>query len=129
MCWSGLPKALPSSRRGPFRCCHGGRWSSCRQGFSSLSAIILNGGLPLHREVARLVTGIGLRLPIVATELRTFETATAMANTHGRVTAASRRKIDTAIELVQRYVDVDDLIAQLAIPIPTVTTPQMFTTS
>ncbi|MCB0932309.1 MAG: phosphate acetyltransferase [Mycobacterium sp.] len=97
------------------------------KGFPSLSAIILNGGLPLHREVARLVTGIGLRLPIVATELRTFETATAMANTHGRVTAASRRKIDTAIELVQRYVDVDDLIAQLAIPIPTVTTPQMFT--
>ncbi|MEX1174262.1 MAG: DRTGG domain-containing protein, partial [Mycobacterium sp.] len=33
-------------------------------GFPSMSAIILNGGLPLHREVARLVTGLGLRLPV-----------------------------------------------------------------
>lgn len=97
------------------------------KGFPSLSAIILNGGIPLHREVARLVTGIGLRLPIIATELRTFQTATAMANARGRVTATSLRKIDTAIELFDRHVDVDDLIAQLAIPIPDVTTPQMFT--
>ena len=97
------------------------------EGFPSLSAIILNGGMPLHREVARLVTGIGLRLPIIATELRTFETATAMAGARGRVTANSQRKIDTAIELVERHVDVPDLLEQLAIPIPTVTTPQMFT--
>lgn len=97
------------------------------KGFPSLSAIILNGGLPMHREVARLVTGIGLRLPIIATDMRTFETATAMANTHGRVTANSKRKIDIAIDLVDRYADLDDLIAQLEIPIPTVTTPQMFT--
>ncbi len=97
------------------------------KGFPSLSAIILNGGMPIHREVARLVTGIGLRLPIIASELRTFETATAMAKARGRVTATSLRKIDTAIEIVDRYVDVADLLEQLAIPMPTVTTPQMFT--
>ncbi|OBJ76310.1 phosphate acetyltransferase, partial [Mycobacterium marseillense] len=32
----------------------------------------------------------------------------------------------TALELMDRHVDVTDLLAQLAIPIPTVTTPQMF---
>ncbi len=97
------------------------------KGFPSLSTIILNGGLPLHREIARLITGIGIRLPVIATELRTFEAASAVAGARGRVTAGSQRKIDTAIELVDRHLDVTDLIEQLAIPIPTVTTPQMFT--
>jgi len=97
------------------------------EGFPSLSTIILNGGLPLHREIARLVTGVGLRLPIIATDLGTFATASAVANTRGRVTANSAGKIDTAIQLMDRHVDMADLLERLAIPIPTVTTPQMFT--
>ena len=97
------------------------------ENFPSLSAIILNGGLPLHPAVAKLVTGLGLRLPVIGSDLRTFETAAAVAAARGRVTAASRRKIDTAIELVDRNVDMTDLLERLAVPIPTVTTPQMFT--
>ncbi|EHB55818.1 phosphate acetyltransferase [Mycolicibacterium rhodesiae JS60] len=97
------------------------------KGFPSLSAVILNGGLPLHRSIAELVTGLGLRLPIIATDLGTFETASAVAGTRGRVTAAARRKVDTAISLMERYVDIDDLQDRLSLPIPTVTTPQMFT--
>jgi phosphate acetyltransferase len=96
------------------------------EGFPTLAAIILNGGMPLHREIARLVTGVGLRLPIIATDLGTFATASAVANTRGRVTSASESKIDTAIELMERHVDIPDMLARLAIPIPTVTTPQMF---
>ncbi|WP_078315153.1 phosphate acetyltransferase [Mycobacterium sp. D16Q16] len=96
------------------------------EGFPSLSAIILNGGLKLHPRIADLVDGIGLRLPIIATDSGTFETASAAAHARGRVTAASARKIDTALALMDRHVDGADLIAQLAIPIPSVTTPQMF---
>ena len=96
------------------------------EGFPSVSALILNGGLPLHREIARLVTGLSLRVPIIATELGTFATAGAVANTRGRVTASSERKIDTALHLMDRHVDIGDLLQRLAIPIPTVTTPQMF---
>jgi phosphate acetyltransferase len=97
------------------------------EGFPSLSAVILNGGLPLHRSIAELVTGLGLRLPMIASDLGTFETASAVAGARGRVTATSQRKIDTAIALMDRYVDIGDLLERLAIPIPTVTTPQMFT--
>ena len=97
------------------------------EGFPSLSAIILNGGLPLHRSIAELVHGLGLRLPIIACELGTFATASAVANTRGRVTATSQRKIDTAIALMERYVDIDELQDRLSLPIPTVTTPEMFT--
>ncbi|MGH3726557.1 MAG: phosphate acetyltransferase [Mycobacterium sp.] len=96
------------------------------EGFPSLSAIILNGGLKLHPRVADLVDGLGLRLPIIATESGTFETASAAAHARGRVTIASARKIDTALALMDKHVDGAELIAQLAIPIPSVTTPQMF---
>lgn len=96
-------------------------------GFPSLSCIILNGGLPLHPSIAALVSGLRLRLPIITTGLGTYDTASAAASARGRVTAASQRKIDTALELMDRYVDLADLLAQLTIPIPVVTTPQMFT--
>ena len=97
------------------------------EGFPSLSCIILNGGLELHPSIAALVSGLNQRLPIIATTLGTFETASKVAATRGRVTASSQRKIDTAIELMDTHVDTADLLAQLAIPIPTVVTPQMFT--
>lgn len=97
------------------------------EGFPSLSCIILNGGLELHPSIAALVSGLGLRLPIIATELRTFETASRAAATRGRVTITSQRKIDTALQLMDTHVDTAELLAQLAIPIPDVVTPQMFT--
>ena len=96
------------------------------EGFPSISTVILNGGLPLHHEIARLATGLNLRLPVIATDLGTFATASAVANTRGRVTADSHSKIDTALQLMDRHVDIGDMLERLAIPIPTVTTPQMF---
>ncbi|MEB4208476.1 phosphate acetyltransferase [Mycobacterium sp. 94-17] len=97
------------------------------EGFPSLSCLILNGGLELHPSIAALVAGLHLRLPIIATTLGTYDTAGAAASSRGRVTARSQRKIDTALQLMDRNVDIDDLLEQLAIPIPTVVTPQMFT--
>jgi phosphate acetyltransferase len=97
------------------------------EGFPSLSGVILNGGLELHPSIASLVSGLGLRLPIIATRFGTFETASRVAATRGRVTASSQRKIDTALALMETHVDTADLIARLAIPIPAVVTPQMFT--
>jgi phosphate acetyltransferase len=97
------------------------------EGFPSLSCIILNGGFELHRSIAALVAGLRLRLPIIGTTLGTFETAGAVASARGRVTTSSQRKIDTALHLIEEHIDLEDLLKQLAIPIPKVTTPQMFT--
>jgi phosphate acetyltransferase len=97
------------------------------EGFPSLSCIILNGGFELHRSIAALVAGLRLRLPMIATALGTFDTASAVALARGRVTTSSQRKIDTALQLMEHYVDIGDLLVQMAIPIPKVTTPQMFT--
>jgi len=97
------------------------------EGFPSLSCIILNGGLELHPSIEALVSGLGLRLPIITTGFGTFETASRVAAARGRVTTSSIRKIDTALALMDAHVDTADLLAQLAIPIPGVVTPQMFT--
>lgn len=97
------------------------------EGFPSLACVVLNGGMPLHPEVARLVSGLGSRLPIISTDLGTYETARAVAHTRGRVTVHTPGKIDTALALMENHVDTTDLIAQLSIPIPSVVTPQMFT--
>ncbi|MGB8504039.1 phosphate acetyltransferase [Mycobacterium sp.] len=97
------------------------------EGFPSLSTVILNGGLALHPSIAALVNGLGLRLPMIATELDSFQAASAIATTRGRMTATSQRKIDIALSLMDSCVDMSELLAQLAVPIPTVTTPQMFT--
>ena len=97
------------------------------EGFPSLSCIILNGGFELHRSTGALVAGLRLRLPMIATTLGTFETASAVGSARGRVTTTSLRKVDTALQLIESNVDLSDLLAQLAIPIPKVSTPQMFT--
>jgi phosphate acetyltransferase len=97
------------------------------EGFPSLSCMILNGGLPLHPSIAALVAGLGLRLPVITTDLGTYDTARAVASARGRVTTHSQRKIDTALTLMETYVDTADLLAQLSISVPSVVTPQMFT--
>ena len=97
------------------------------EGFPSLACIVLNGGFALHQSTGALVAGLRLRLPIIATTLGTFDTATAVGSARGQVTASSQRKVDTALQLIESHVDLEDLLAQLAIPIPKVTTPQMFT--
>ena len=98
-----------------------------QKGFPSLSCVILNGGLALHPAIAALVSGLGLKMPIIATDLGTYDTARAVASARGRVTTHSHRKIDTALGLIDQHVDMTDLLAQLSIPMPSVVTPQMFT--
>ena len=97
------------------------------EGFPSLSCVILNGGLSCIRRSRRWwpAWGCGCRSspPGSARSKRPSRVASA----RGRVTARSQRKIDTALALMDTYVDTADLLAQLAIPIPSVVTPQMFT--
>ncbi|RWA18419.1 phosphate acetyltransferase [Mycolicibacterium brumae] len=96
------------------------------EGFPTMSTVILNGGLPLHPAIAALVDGLRLRLPVITTDLGTFETASAAASARGLMTVDSQRKVDTALGLMDHYVNVGELVDELSLPIPTVVTPQMF---
>lgn len=96
------------------------------QGFPSLAGIIMNGGIVPHPAIAKLMAGLKPRLPILSTEMGTFDTAHTAAQTRGRVAVGSLRKVDTALSLMERRVDAPTLIERLRLQIPSVTTPQMF---
>ena len=96
------------------------------EGFPSLAGIILNGGFYPPPAIARLAAGMGQRLPIIATDLGTFRTASRCAATRGRLTADSQRKVDTALALFERHVDGRVITERLQLSRPTVVTPLMF---
>ncbi|UGT40821.1 phosphate acetyltransferase [Nocardia yamanashiensis] len=96
------------------------------EGFPSLAGILMNGGMQPAPTIARLMEGLKPRLPILSTDLGTFETAKAAARTRGRVSLSSIRKVDTALALMEEHVDPRDLLEQIEIPIPNIVTPQMF---
>ncbi|MFJ4658528.1 phosphate acetyltransferase [Nocardia sp. NPDC088792] len=95
-------------------------------GFPSLAGIIMNGGMRPEPAIERLMAGLKPKLPIVATNLGTFETAKAVSQTRGRVRLSSIRKVDTALALMEERVDARELLRQIEVPIPNIVTPQMF---
>lgn len=96
------------------------------EGFPSLSGIIMNGGMLPHPAIARLMSGLKPKLPILTTELGTYDTASAAYRTRGRMSAGSPRKVDTALALMEQHVDASELLQHIAIPDTSVVTPQMF---
>ncbi|MCX0270589.1 phosphate acetyltransferase [Nocardia zapadnayensis] len=96
------------------------------ESFPSLAGIIMNGGLLPHPAVARLITGLKPRLPILTTGLGTYETAGVAHRTRGRMSAHNPRKVDTALALMETHVDAADFLRRLEVPLSSVVTPQMF---
>lgn len=96
------------------------------EGFPSLSAMILNGGLMPSPQVQRLMEGLGQRLPIISTPLDTFEAATAISRVRGRLSMESQRKIDTSLSIFEQHVDVPRLRSLLHVSETDVVTPLMF---
>ena len=83
----------------------------------------------LHPSIAALVAGLGLRLPIIATDAGHVRDCRARSRPPAAGSRRRRRRKDRhragADGSLRRSCRI--CLAQLAIPIPTVTTPQMFT--
>lgn len=94
--------------------------------FPSISGIVLNGGFPLSEAVERLIDGLKAGLPIIRTQLGTYDTALAITQTRGRLAAESQRKRDTALSLFEKHVDGHELLDLLDVARPEVVTPLMF---
>jgi phosphate acetyltransferase len=95
--------------------------------FPSLSGLVLNGGFPLSSQVERLIEGLDVRLPVIATAKDTMTTVTRLGRARGRITALSARKIETAIALVERGVDAEALLEPLSLGgADGIVTPLMF---
>ncbi len=94
--------------------------------FPSLAALILNGGFRPAEQVSRLIEGLSQRLPVIATEHGTFETASAAARTRGLLSTGSQRKLDLARSTFETAVDAEALLDAVDVPRAAVLTPLMF---
>ncbi|MCU1582697.1 MAG: phosphate acetyltransferase [Microbacteriaceae bacterium] len=94
--------------------------------FPSLAGIIMNGGFDLLPQIELLIEGLDTALPIIRTELGTYDTARIITKTRGRLAADSPRKFDTALALFEQHVDGRLLLDRLEVSRSDVVTPLMF---
>lgn len=94
--------------------------------FPSVAGIVLNGGFDLPEPIDRLIEGIRPTLPIIATELGSYDTAVRITHIRPRLAADSQRKLDTARALFERSVDAAELLGLLDVQVSDVVTPLMF---
>lgn len=94
--------------------------------FPSIAGIVLNGGFDLPEPIERLIAGLRSTLPIVKTDIGTYDTVLRITHARGRLAADSQRKYDTALALFERNVDADVLLARLDLSPRDVVTPLMF---
>jgi len=95
-------------------------------GYPSVAGLLLSGGM-VTEPVRRLAPGFEeAGIPVLAVDTDTFDTATAVREVRGAITADSARKVATAIALFEDNVDHERLRARLAVARPTRTTPLMF---
>lgn len=94
--------------------------------FPSLAGIVLNGPFPLPDEVDRLIDGLGSSLPIITTDLDTYDTVVRVQATRGRLAADSPRQYDTAMAAFEGHIDTAELSRVLGLAKSTVVTPLMF---
>lgn len=94
--------------------------------FPSIAGIVLNGPFPLPDAVQTLMAGLDSSLPIVQTDLDTFDTAVRVMGTRGRLAAGSQRRYDTALALFEQNVDTEELTRSLGLAHSSAVTPLMF---
>ncbi|WP_288871270.1 phosphate acetyltransferase [uncultured Microbacterium sp.] len=94
--------------------------------FPRIAGIILNGPFPLPEPIVQLLDGFASSVPIITTDLGTYDTAVRVMSTRGRISADSRTRYDRALGLFQEHVDVAELTTQLGLAQSHVVTPLMF---
>ena len=94
--------------------------------FPRVAGIILNGPFPLPEPIVRLLDGFSSTVPIIATDLGTYDTAVQVMGARGRISPDSRARYDRALGLFQTHVDIAELTTQLGLAESRVVTPLMF---
>jgi phosphate acetyltransferase len=94
--------------------------------FPSIAGIVLNGPFALPDDILRLIEGMGSTLPIVATDLGTYDTIVRIIGTRGRLAADSPKRYNSALALFEREIDADELRRLLGLARSSVVTPLMF---
>lgn len=94
--------------------------------FPRIAGIILNGPFPLPEPIVQLLDGFASSVPIITTDLGTYDTAVQVMGARSRISADSRSRYDRALGLFQAHVDIAELTEQLGLAEAHVVTPLMF---
>jgi phosphate acetyltransferase len=92
----------------------------------AVSGVLLTGGLEMDPTGLRYAEGAHAALPILLTDLDTFETAARVAGLHAEIAPDDTRKIADALRLFEEHVDEAELEARVDVTRSTTMTPMMF---
>lgn len=95
-------------------------------GFPTLAGIVLNGGFRPGDSTEALVRVLDSSLPIVLTDLDSYETSRIVASTRGRLSTGTQRKIDAAISIFEDHIAPSELVTSIDVARSDVVTPLMF---
>jgi phosphate acetyltransferase len=94
--------------------------------YPKISGVVLSGGFEPEEPVMRLIQGSPSIMPIISVKTGTFETTAKLGAIQSRMTPGNRKKIQLAIDIFEKYVDVKALDEKMITFKPEGITPHMF---
>ncbi len=94
--------------------------------YPKISGIVLSAGFEPEEPIKRLIRGSPSIMPIISVKTGTFETTAKIGALQSRMTPGNRNKIQLAMDVFEKYVDVKALDEKLITFKPEGITPHMF---
>lgn len=94
--------------------------------YPKVAGIVLTAGCLPEEPIMRLIKGLPTVLPIIAVETGTFQTSNILGAIRSKITAQNTKKIQLAIDVFKKYVNVAELDKQIVTFKPSGITPRMF---
>ena len=94
--------------------------------YPKVAGIVLTVGSIPDQPVMKLIEGLQTVMPIISVKTGTFETSNAIGHIHSRITKDNKKKIELAIQVFEKYVDLKALDDKIITFTPEGITPHMF---
>jgi phosphate acetyltransferase len=94
--------------------------------YPKVAGIVLTVGSIPDQPVMKLIEGLQTVMPIISVKTGTFETSNAIGHIHSRITKDNKKKIQLAIQVFEKYVDLKALDDKIITFTPEGITPHMF---
>jgi phosphate acetyltransferase len=94
--------------------------------YPKVAGIVLTVGSIPDQPVMKLIEGLQTVMPIISVKTGTFETSNSIGHIHSRITKDNKKKIQLAIQVFEKYVDLKALDDKIITFTPEGITPHMF---
>ena len=91
-----------------------------------ISGMILTGGAKPAKTVMKMLAGLPDIFPVLTVDTYTFQTSVNAGNVVSTITSGSERKINLALALFEKHIDLEEFSKQVQVDQPVVMTPKMF---